>query len=155
VNSLADQVRQLDAHAALSLANTWRSTQPGVNATLTARAVRFIFKSGEEVSIPLPADTMILEVAPYLTRTHPCQIHSLSGCRAEMAGFDIKVHAQTPDGTVLMDGAMTAMDNGFIELWLPRGKEIDLTLESAGKKANGRVTTYESSNTCLTGFKLE
>ena len=152
---LIAQLQQLDAEQALALANRWRTTQPGVTSTLTADAVEFRFAGGEEVAVPLPPDRMVVAVAPYLTKTHPCEIHSLSGCTGEMAGVGMRVFARDADGTVLIDESMTAMDNGFIELWLPRDREIDLTVVAAGRTAAGRIATFDAANTCVPEFRLE
>lgn len=153
--ALAAQIRGLDAEGALALANQWRTTEPGVGSTLTADAVRFVLPGGSQVSVPLPGDAMVLAVAPYVTSTHECQIHSIDGCAGEMAGVPMWVHAETPDGTVLVDQAMTPMDNGFIELWLPRESEIDLTIQADGLVAEGRVTTYATSDTCIAWLRLQ
>lgn len=154
-NDLAAQLQGLDAAEALLLANEWRTTQPEVVATLTADAVEFVLPTGERVSIPFPPDEKVLAVAPYVMSTHPCQFHSVTGCTGEMAGIPMYVHAETPDGTVIVDGMMTTMDNGFLEIWLPRDMEIDLTITAGGAAATQRVTTYATSETCITGMRLE
>lgn len=152
---LAAQIRALDAEGALALANEWRTTKPGVGSTLTADAVTFVLPGGSQVSVPLPEDRMVLAVAPYVTSTHECAIHSIDGCTGEMAGVPMWVHAELPDGTVLVDQMMTPMENGFIELWLPRESEIDLSIQSGGLVAEGRVTTYATSNTCIAELRLQ
>jgi hypothetical protein len=53
-----------------------------------------------------------------------------------------------------MNEPMTPMDNGFLELWLPRDLEIDLTIEAQGLAAMLRVTTYATSNTRITEMQL-
>lgn len=153
--ALASQIRGLDAEAALALANEWRTTEPDVGSTLTADAVVFVLPGGSQVSVPLPANEMVLAVAPYVTTTHPCAIHSIDGCTGEMAGVSMWVHAETPDGTVLVDELMAARDNGFIELWLPRDSEIVLTIEAGDLVAQGTVTTHATSNTCIVELRLQ
>jgi len=153
--ALAAQIRGLDAEGALALANEWRTTEPGVGSTLTADAVTFVLPGGSQVSVPLPAETMVLAVAPYVTSTHECQIHSIDGCAGEMAGVPMWVHAETPDGTVLADQEMTPMDNGFIELWLPRDSEIDLSIQAGALVGGQRVTTYATSDTCIARIRLQ
>lgn len=154
-DSLEDRILALDAEGALALANEWRTTEPFVGTTLTADAVVFALPGGRVVPVPLPWDQMVVAVAPYVTSTHECTIHSIDGCAGEMAGVPMRVHAQAADGAVLVDGMMTAMDNGFIELWLPRDSEIDLVIEAGGLVAEGRVTTYATSNTCVAELRLE
>ncbi|MCK6460395.1 MAG: CueP family metal-binding protein [Planctomycetes bacterium] len=155
VDTLEARIRGLDAEEALALANEWRTTEPSVGTTLTAEAVVFLLPGGRQVSVPLPADTMVLAVAPYVTSTHECQIHSIDGCGGEMAGVPVWVHAETPDGAVLVDESMTPMDNGFIELWLPRDSEIDLSIEAGGLAGGQRVTTFATSDTCIAQIRLQ
>lgn len=148
-------VEQLNAKNALALANEWRVSNSGVISDLRADAVTFVFPEGYEVSVPLPADTMVVAVAPYITDTHPCAIHKISDCRSELVDVEIRVLAEAQDGTVLMDETLRTAANGFIELWLPRNIEINLTLEAQDKRTTGKITTYDNSNTCVTTFKLQ
>jgi len=152
--SLVRQAGRADAREAVALANAWRTEHPDIRSTLTALSVDFVFRNGETVSVPLPAETMVLSVAPYRSATHPCEIHSFSGCSGEMVRADVRVLARTADGTLLIDQTVTTMDNGFVDLWLPRNIRIHLTLESGGEQTAGWVSTYISSATCLTGFRL-
>jgi len=154
-DSLEAQIQGLDAEEALALANEWRTTEPLVGTTLTADAVLFALPGGRVVSVPLPADRMVLAVAPYVTSTHECAIHSIDGCTGEMAGIPMWVHAETPDGSVLVDATMTPMDNGFIELWLPRDSEIDLSIQAGGLAGAERVETYATSKTCIADLMLQ
>jgi len=148
-------IEQTTARDALVLANKMRVSNPDVRSVLKADAVTFVFSEGHEVSVPLPDDTMAIAVAPYIVDTHPCAIHSISGCKAELVGVEVRVLAEAYDGTVLMDDTLVTGTSGFIELWLPRDIEIDLTLVAQGKLATGKITTYDTSDTCVTTFKLE
>jgi hypothetical protein len=56
---------------------------------------------------------------------------------------------------VLEDTDIQTMANGFFELWLPRNKNIQVTIEGYNKKATGMVGTFLNSNTCLTTFQLK
>jgi hypothetical protein len=150
-----EQIQQLSAAEALALANEWRTTRPTVTTTLRADSVDFLIPDVGEASVQLPVDTMVLAVAPYVTTTHSCAIHSISGCTGELVSVEISVFAVALDGTVLIDEVMTSMDNGFIELWLPRNMEIDLTIEAEGKQVLGSVTTYDTSPTCIVDLQLE
>lgn len=47
------------------------------------------------------------------------------------------------------------MDSGFFDLWLPRGKEVVLTVSKDGEKATEKIYTHRGSKTCLTTLKLE
>ena len=147
-------LRGVDAEGALSLANKWGTGEKGVVSFVNQRFVEFEFDSGEKASIPLPDYKMVVAIAPYVTQTHPCAIHYLSSCQGELVEIPVKVHGVTSDGEVIVDNELMTMKNGFFELWLPRGLEVDLTIEAVGKKTEGRITTYDDSNTCITTMQL-
>jgi hypothetical protein len=58
-----------DAREAVQLANAWKGGD--VTSYATPQAVRFEFPDGTEVQVPMPADEMLVSVAPYRSRTHP------------------------------------------------------------------------------------
>ena len=147
----------VDARRAMEIANAWGVSGIGAKVTsfVTTDAVQFKFEGGQTVSVPLPKDRVVIAIAPYVTFTHPCNTHYMSGCRAELANTPIKVLARTSDGRVIVDATVKALANGFIELWLPRNLDLVLTLEAVGKKATGPIRTFDGSDTCITTFKLQ
>ena len=145
----------LDAREALALANRWGTTTPEVQSYVDTKAVKVTFKnSGKSVEIPLPEDQMVVAFAPYIDKTHPCEIHYMSGCQGELVDTSVKVVASLSDGVVLIDKEITTMKNGFLELWLPRNKEITVTMEALGRRVEGKIGTFPDSNTCITTFQL-
>jgi hypothetical protein len=144
----------LDAREALALANKWHTSNPKVTSFITPKKISFEFPNKKTVEISLPEDSMMVALAPYVNSTHPCETHYMSGCQGELVDVPVKVLALQVDGTVLIDRTMKTMANGFIELWLPRNKNISLTLESMDRKAEGEITTFSDSNTCITTFQL-
>ena len=149
-----EMLEGLDAEAALSLANKWHDDNVDVESFITSKKISFTFSEGNTVEILLPADKMVVALAPYVNKTHPCEIHYMSGCQGELVEVPVKVLAKKSDGSLLLDQLMKTMPNGFIELWLPRDQEISLTVESMGKRAEGVITTYPDSNTCITTLQL-
>ena len=145
----------LDAEEAMALANRWyRQKQSAVKTNVTPQSVNFEFPNGKKQSVPLPKDRMVVAVAPYVKNTHPCETHFMSGCQGEIVGEKIQVKALGRNGKVLVDETMTTMYNGFIELWLPRDEEVRLTVGYQGKSAEGTITTFVDSNTCVTTLQL-
>jgi hypothetical protein len=145
----------LNARKALALANKWGTATPEVESFVDTEAVNVTFKkSGKTVEIPLPADQLVVAFAPYISKTHPCEIHYMSGCQGELIETPVKVTATLADGAVLLDEEITTMKNGFLELWLPRNQEITVTMEARGRKAAGTIGTFPDSNTCITTFHL-
>jgi hypothetical protein len=145
----------LDAREALILANKWGTSTPEVQSFVDTEAVKVTFKnSGKTVEVPLPNDQLVVAFAPYISNTHSCQIHYMSGCQGELVGTPVKVTATLPDGVVLFDQEISTMKNGFLELWLPRNQEIMVTMEALGRKTEGRIGTFSYSKTCITTFQL-
>ena len=151
----ADQLKGLNARDALVIANNWGTAKKdAVTSHVTAEKVFFEFSNGKKANIRLPDEKMVVAIAPWVTYTHPCETHYISGCQGELTDTPVKVFGQTADGLVVIDSTYTTMKNGFIELWLPRNLEINLSLEAQGKKASGRISTFRKSNTCVTTFQL-
>ena len=144
----------ITAKRAMGIANTWGAAGASVKSFVTPDAVQFGFQDGKTVSVALPKDQMVVAVAPYLRFTHPCKTHYMSSCRAELTNTPIKVLAVTSNGRTVFAGTVTSLPNGFIELWLPRDLEINLTVEALGKKASGPISTFRTSDTCITTFQL-
>lgn len=122
------------------------------NAGITSTELKLSYGT-QQFSYPL-GDKFYLSFAPYLTQTHPCFNHSLSGCRGELANtpFDVKVTDKS--GKVLMQKQMTSHANGFVGIWLPRDIEGTIEVSYQGKKATAPIATHTSSQTCLTTLPL-
>lgn len=69
-SALIDQLEGLNAHQALALANQWYSEKQPVRTHITSEEVVFQFESGRVKKIPLPADEMLVAVAPFINNTH-------------------------------------------------------------------------------------
>ncbi|MNI42698.1 hypothetical protein D3C73_969990 [compost metagenome] len=111
--------------------------------------------SGKSVTYSLPKDEFFVSIAPYLKETHPCATHSLTGCQGEMKEEEFSVTVTDSDGKSIMDNAtVKSQPNGFIDLWLPRDKTYEVTIEQNGKKADSEISTFESNDTCVTTMQL-
>jgi hypothetical protein len=69
-SALIDQLDGLNAHQALALANQWHWEKQPVRTHITSKEVVFQFESGRVKKIPLPADEMMVAVAPFIDKTH-------------------------------------------------------------------------------------
>ena len=69
-SALIDQLDGLNAHQALALANQWYWEKQPVKTHVTPKEVVFQSKSGKVKKIPLPADEMMVAVAPFIDKTH-------------------------------------------------------------------------------------
>lgn len=137
---------------ALALANQWMGN--GVTSYVTTQSINFEFPGGGKASVGLPADKMVVAIAPYINKTHPCETHSMSGCQGELVGVPVEVTARLADGTVVVDETLPTMANGFVELWLPRDREVTLTFVTQGKSGNETIGTFVDSRTCITTIQL-
>ena len=69
-SALIDQLDGLNAHQALALANQWYWEKQPVRTHITSKEVVFQFESGSVKKIPLPADEMMVAIAPFIDKTH-------------------------------------------------------------------------------------
>ncbi|MDN0096781.1 copper-binding periplasmic metallochaperone CueP [Yersinia rohdei] len=108
----------------------------------------------QQFSFPL-GDKFYLSFAPYISQTHPCFNHSLSGCRGELANtaFDVKITDKA--GKVIVQDKLTSYQNGFIGVWLPRNTEGTIEVSYQGLKAVSPFATQAESQTCMTTLQLK
>lgn len=146
----------LTPEATMSLANEWgmKSGDNKVTIWTSSRALNFQFADGTKTVIAMPDDRMAVSIAPYIMKTHPCSGHNPSTCRGELANTPVHVTAVTSDGRTLLEEDTTSLPNGFIDLWLPRDLQVDVSMQARGLRATVRVGTFEKDNTCITTLKL-
>ncbi len=141
----------VDFRQAMALANAWGAK---VQSSVTTSGVTFVFPDGFRRLVAAPPDQVLIAVAPYRHKTHPCGTHTMSTCLGELFGVPVEVLAQRGDGTVLIRETLTTLANGFIELWLPRELDVHLTLRAQGLAAEGQIRTHRDADTCITTLKL-
>ena len=78
----------------------------------------------------------------------------MSSCQGELPVKPFYVTAVDQHGNLLVNQTVTTLRNGFFELWLPRKRVIDLTIQGFNRVAQGKIVTYGSSITCVTTFQL-
>ncbi len=149
-----EALKGVDAVRAMEIANGWGLQRAKVQSFVTPEAVNFSFDGEKTVKIALPKDRMVIAIAPYLTYTHPCKTHYMSSCRGELTQTPVRVVAKTQDGKVIYQGINNTLENGFLELWLPRNLSLQVTLETQGRSATGPIATFNNSDTCVTTFQL-
>lgn len=146
----------LSPESTLSLVDAWGMSfeENKITSYITPRAIHVEFPAGEKKVIDLPKDRMVVSIAPYIMKTHPCAVHTMSSCRGEQANMPVKVTAVAAGGQKLLEAATVTLPNGFVDLWLPRDLEIDVTVEARGLRASGRISTDDKANTCITTLRL-
>ena len=79
----------------------------------------------------------------------------MSSCKGELAQTKLNVKAVDQSGTVIMDKPVSTLKNGFMELWLPRNRTINLTISGLNRSAKDVITTTDDSATCITTMQLQ
>ena len=152
----AAALKGLTPEALLTLANEWgmKAEENRMQIWLTSRQLNALFADGSKTVIDMPGDRMAVSLAPYIMKTHPCASHYPTTCRGELPNSPVHVVAVTSDGKTLIDEKTTTLPNGFIDLWLPRDLQVDVTMEARGLKVTQRVGTSDQDPTCITTAKL-
>lgn len=109
----------------------------------------------EEDIYNLPEDEFFISVAPYLTYTHPCEFHSLTGCQSEMVDEEMDVRITDEQGKAHFDETVTTLENGFMDFWLPRDKQYTIEISYQNKYTEYTFSTFEGDSTCLTDLQLK
>ncbi|AZS40283.1 MULTISPECIES: CueP family metal-binding protein [Microbacterium] len=110
---------------------------------------------GREGRLPLPDDAVYVSIAPFRDQTHECHFHSLTTCVGELADTEVRVTLTTDDGSIVVDETRRTQDNGFVGVWVPRGLETTLTVESQGLTGSVPLsTTSPDDRTCITDLQL-
>ncbi|PAV27976.1 hypothetical protein CIL05_19110 [Virgibacillus profundi] len=125
------------------------------SASITSHDLIVTDSDENQLTYDLPEDEFFVSIAPYVEQTHPCEIHSLTGCQGEMVDEAFSVLIEDMDGNVIVDETMNSMPNGFIDLWLPRDKTFHVEISHNGKTAESEFSTFEGDNTCITTIQLK
>ncbi|QKY69322.1 CueP family metal-binding protein [Lentibacillus sp. CBA3610] len=130
------------------------SESDDISASITSHELIVTDSESNETSYELPEDEFFVSIAPYANQTHPCSIHSLTGCQGELTTEEFEVNITNDEGKVIVDETMTSLQNGFIDLWLPRNETFQVKIEQNGKTAESEISTFEGDNTCITTMQL-
>lgn len=127
----------------------------GLLASVQPDALVLRDESGREGRLPMPDETVYVSIAPFREQTHECHFHSLTTCLGELSDTEVRVIVTAEDGTILVDETRSTEDNGFIGIWVPRGIEATLTVESQGLTGTVPLsTTSPGDRTCVTDLQL-
>lgn len=124
------------------------------SASITSQQLIVTAENSEKSTYDLPDDEFFLSIAPFVENTHPCEIHSLTGCQGEMVNQEFDVYVVDEKGNTVLDQKMSSQANGFVDLWLPRDQTYQVTIEHEGKTAKSEISTFKDDNTCITTMQL-
>ncbi len=120
-----------------------------INAGISGKELIITDEVGE-FRFALPKDLFYLSFAPYIHETHPCANHNLVTCRGELPNQTFDVLITKSDGSVVLNETLTSFDNGFVGVWLDKGIEATIEVQYKGLVAHAMISTFETSDTCLT-----
>lgn len=102
----------------------------------------------------LPDDDFFVSIAPFINETHPCDIHSLTGCQGELVDADFDIYIENESGEIIVNDTINSGENGFVDLWLPRDESYTVTVDYDGKSVESELSTFEQDGTCITTMQL-
>jgi hypothetical protein len=79
----------------------------------------------------------------------------MSSCKGELVQTKLNVKAVDKSGSVIMNKSVSTLKNGFMELWLPRNRTINLSISGLNRSATDVITTTDGSATCITTMRLQ
>lgn len=123
-------------------------------ASITSHELIVTKSNGSQKTYDLPKDDFFVSIAPFIKETHPCAIHSLTGCQGELANKEFDIYIEDSEGNVVVDKTMKSFDNGFIDLWVPRDNTYNIKIEYDGKVVQSTFSSFENDNTCITTMQL-
>ncbi|MDQ0231984.1 CueP family metal-binding protein [Metabacillus malikii] len=129
-------------------------TKDAESASITSEQLIVKEKDGRESVYDLPENEFFVSIAPYVNDTHPCTNHSLTGCQGELVNQEFDIYIEDTDGNVIVDKSMKTLENGFIDIWLPRDKTYRTKIEQNGKTAEAEFSTFKEDGTCITTIQL-
>ena len=82
-------------------------------------------------------------------------VHYMTSCQGELANRAFKVRVVNTEGRIIMNETAYTLKNGFFELWLPKDRQFELTVQGLNRKAKSTIETFSNSKTCITTLQLQ
>lgn len=124
------------------------------SASITSSELIVTDENEEVVTYDLPEEEFFVSIAPFINETHPCDIHSLTGCQGELVQEDFNVHIEDSEGNVILDETKQTEANGFIDLWLPRNDTFNVIITQDDREITSEISTFDGDKTCVTTMQL-
>lgn len=124
------------------------------SASITSTQLIVTDDKEKETVYELPEDEFFVSIAPFVNETHPCTNHSLTGCQGEMINQDFDIYIEDTEGNIILDETKQSLENGFIDLWLPRDKAFRVKITHEGKEVESEISTFRDDGTCITTMQL-
>lgn len=124
------------------------------SASITSTQLVVVDDDDKEKIYDLPEDEFFVSIAPFMTYTHPCGNHSLTGCQGELVHSEFDVRIEDEKGNVVLDDKVKTGENGFFDLWLPNNQKYMITVNYEDKTVQSELSTFEEDGTCITTLQL-
>ncbi|SDH68945.1 hypothetical protein SAMN05192534_10985 [Alteribacillus persepolensis] len=125
-----------------------------MSASITSDELIVTDRENKKTTYELPEGEFFVSIAPFIDTTHECSIHSLTGCQGELVEEEFDVYIEDEAGNAVVNETMTSLENGFIDLWLPRDETFQVKIEHNGGTAESEISTFEGDDTCITTMQL-
>ena len=131
------------------------SQRKNESASITSEQLIVTDSSGSETTYPLPQDEFFVSIAPYIENTHPCAIHSLTGCQGELTEKQFNVYIEDTGRkcrskpNINISKLMDLLIYGYHEI-----NTYKATIEYEGKAAEAEFSTFADDDTCITTIQL-
>jgi len=113
------------------------------------------FLEKEKPEINQQNDMFYLAVGLYAYQTHPCPKHIEDECDAEFKNVLVNYTIVSEDKKYLLQDSAITRENGFFDLYLPKGKAYVATFTVDGKEGVGIIPTKPGSSDCITDIKVK
>ena len=125
-----------------------------VSASITSHELIVKDEQDKEITYDLSKEDFFVSIAPFVKDTHPCEIHSLTGCQGELANKEFDVMIKDKDGKVIIDKKIKSLENGFIDVWLPRDQTFQVKIQYGERISESTISTFKGDHTCITTMQL-
>jgi hypothetical protein len=100
-------------------------------------------------------DMFYLAVGLYAYRTHPCPKHIEEECDSEFKNALVNYTILSDDKEFFLQDSAITRENGFFDLYLPKGKAYVASFTVDGKTGTGIFPTKPGSSNCITDIKVQ
>lgn len=124
-----------------------------LSASITDQQV-LIYYQNETYEIDIHDSLLYVSFAPYLTYTHDCFRHSLTGCQGEMVNQNMVVKIYDDSLQLLDTKTVNTGKDGFIGLFLERNRTYKIVVEYENMQTEFFVMSG-TTQTCYSELKLQ
>lgn len=126
--------------------------QGNISASISDQSI-YLNIDGKALEIDIESEDLYIAFAPYISTTHDCYTHSLTGCRGELIDQDITVRIYDEFDELLEEEIYNTGHDGFIGLFLTKRELYRVEVSYDGKLSSFEVRE-NTNQTCYTEVEL-